>query len=107
LKGLNYYRLRQVDADERFEYSNIITIDNKSINTILVVPNPVKDVLHVSSNIENGRIDVLNLNGTLLSSQLFSGRNMDIDLSNLPKGIYFIKLMDEPGNQMVEKIVKH
>lgn len=42
--GLHYYRLAQTDIDGRISYSPIVAITlKKTINTILINPNPVKD----------------------------------------------------------------
>ncbi|MEM0992344.1 MAG: hypothetical protein AAGI49_04865 [Bacteroidota bacterium] len=48
LSGINYYRLRQVDFDGAFEYSDIIAV-KASIEQekILLYPTTVKDILHI------------------------------------------------------------
>ncbi len=66
----------------------------------------MKGRLSISSNIDNGRVEILTVNGAVLISELFSNKNIELNLADLPKGIYFVKLMDEQGNQLVEKIVK-
>jgi len=106
LKGLNYYRLRQVDHDDTFEYSNVITIKNKSIATLKVMPNPTQDLVNVFSNIEKGRIHILDVTGASLLSQFINSSNTSLSLAELPKGIYFIRLMDFNGHQIVEKLFK-
>lgn len=48
--GLNYYRLRQVDFDGAFSYSDILvvrTVPSLKEDGILVFPNPVKETLFV------------------------------------------------------------
>ncbi|MEQ9302919.1 MAG: T9SS type A sorting domain-containing protein [Marinoscillum sp.] len=43
-KGINYYRLRQVDFDGQFEYSGIIAVNNDSYYQgmdVSVYPNPI------------------------------------------------------------------
>ena len=48
--GQNYYRLKQVDVDESFEYSNIVTVffdDNGQ--ALQVYPNPSSDYFYTRS----------------------------------------------------------
>lgn len=46
--GMNYYRLKQVDQDETFEYSNVITIEYKVPQAaVQVFPNPTKEVFYI------------------------------------------------------------
>jgi len=43
-KGVNYYRLKQVDFDGAFEYSDMVTVDmgNKKVGKYRLFPNPVR-----------------------------------------------------------------
>ncbi|MFM2358802.1 MAG: hypothetical protein RLY16_795, partial [Bacteroidota bacterium] len=43
MKGLNYYRLRMADIDNRVSYSSIVKINFESVKKITVYPNPVTD----------------------------------------------------------------
>ena len=106
LDGINYYRLRQVDLDGRFDYSNVITIENKSISSFEIIPNPAYESISIVSNIEKGKAELISLNGTVLWSDFFNTSTLSLDLSTIPKGIYFVKILDKNGNQQVQKIVK-
>ncbi len=107
LIGINYYRLRQVDHDERFDYSNIITIENKSISSIILSPNPAYETVSISSNIDRGQVEVLDLNGVVLKTEVIDQRIITLNVRDLPKGIYFIKVLDNNGHQAVEKLIRH
>ncbi|MGF2412513.1 MAG: LamG-like jellyroll fold domain-containing protein, partial [Ferruginibacter sp.] len=43
LEGTVYYRLKMVDVNDHFTYSNIIRLTNSPINQLTIYPNPVSD----------------------------------------------------------------
>jgi hypothetical protein len=61
----NYYRLRQVDFDGQFKYTNIIQITFEQSNnlSIKIYPNPASDYI-IIENIEVGKtVQIFNVNG--------------------------------------------
>ncbi len=54
VKGINYYRLRQVDFDGAFDYSSMVTveIEGKALATYRLFPNPVQSSFTIE--LENG-----------------------------------------------------
>ncbi|MCW3086256.1 MAG: hypothetical protein JWP12_3622 [Bacteroidetes bacterium] len=78
-------------------------------NKLTVYPNPANDVVTVQ--IENvllnrsATLSLYNTTGQLISETRISKEKTEIDLSSLPKGIYFIRLQDE-HNVITKKITK-
>jgi hypothetical protein len=76
-----------------------------------IYPNPVSDVLmvsHTSVDFFNGSIYLVSMEGKLIESfeELTFGKlNQAIDMSRLPKGVYFIKIETDKG-VIVQKVVK-
>jgi hypothetical protein len=112
-----FYRLKQVDKDGHISYSNVIFIKGGQLNTLslsAVYPNPAKNKLNVivSSPASNQiSLVITNLAGKRISQQSFSvingGNNLDLNVSNLPAGSYFIKAICNNGcNSAVSKFVK-
>ncbi|SFU60600.1 Por secretion system C-terminal sorting domain-containing protein [Pustulibacterium marinum] len=83
---------------------NFLANDDFAYATIECYPNPVKDVLHISSDkpIENVRI--YNLNGALLKESKSFGA---IDVSQLASGVYFVQLTGETGSTLTKKFIKY
>lgn len=74
--------------------------DIKNQPTIKLFPNPVVDILKVSTS-EKTKINIFNINGqSVLTQDLEKGTN-DVDVFNLSNGIYFVTV----GNK-TQKIVK-
>jgi len=90
-KGLNYYRLHQVDNDGEFEYSPIRSVTvllNSSV--FQLVPNPGQDVVElVSNSFAPGSIFTMHdaIGREVLQVPLMDGR-MSIDVYDLPSGLY-------------------
>jgi hypothetical protein len=87
--GKNYYRLKMVDKDGRFEYSNVIFLENKNkVKSLSVYPNPSNGILHIVTSNENSKLLIFNEIGILVRS--YDSVLNKIDLSDLPSGVYFI-----------------
>ncbi len=110
-----YYRLAQVDADGKINYSRVVTVklQNSSANNFTVSPNPFSSSLNVSLNWgtnEAGVVKVINMLGRVVASksiQLNKGENyVSIDeLSGLPSGNYLLQVNSADGS-LVKEITK-
>ncbi len=96
-----YYRLKQVDFDGRFIYSNTVSVTRPLNHQISVYPIPSgKEVTcsFYSSGKSEVKIVVSDLMGSILMSEnrcVVSGENsFRMDISRLPHGIYFIIVSD-------------
>ena len=97
LSGDNYYRLKQVDFDGAFEYSEILVIKNE--NTFELNFYPTLIINNGTLQFESAeRVEVLiqvyDLNGRVFKTErlpLEKGSNrLEMDFSFLPKGMYFL-----------------
>jgi hypothetical protein len=104
--NLLLYRLRQVDQDNHFKYSNVVRISTASAQTDLqVYPNPFRDQLSVGFNSaapQSLSILITDLSGKTVHSyirQVVTGNNNIhlTGLAQLPKGIYHLLIRDESG----------
>ncbi len=112
-----YYRLKQVDTDNKFTLSNIVITDCKNIDipetTFIVYPNPFKsDINIVTENLpkEEAIINIYNMLGSLIYQSKVNPVNgqsfTNIDLEHLPPAMYVVKLIS--GDYIgIAKIEKH
>lgn len=91
-------------AIDDLSFTAVAGIDNPEID-VTVYPNPVIDVLNVSSNNVRGMIEVYDLFGKVVLSQDFLG-TAALDVAQLNKGTYFLMLKDEQGNLFRETFLK-
>jgi len=78
--------------------------NNTSFNNLEIVPNPVRDVLTVSAN-KKSVAKIYNTTGQLMISQIIEGGDNSINVQQLAKGIYIIKLKSE-GTELSRKFIK-
>lgn len=103
--GTNYYRLKQLDTDGKFEYSPIRTANYGDVNSIAIYPNPTKDVLIVNLGNQSADIQVFDLTGRLLiNTNSSSNAIQNIDFTNFENGVYILRVNGN-GWHKVEKIV--
>ncbi len=99
--GEHYYRLKQVDTDGNYEYSEIVAITcvNTAPENVEIFPNPVKDVATVNLNLATNvdiRATIFDAQGSLISEQnqeMDEGfHNIHFDTRLLPKGVYIMQV---------------
>lgn len=98
-QSIEYYRLKQIDFDGKFEYSKVISkysiISDSELN---IYPNPTENILKISLSkpINNATIKCYNLNGVLIFEKNdFSGKEYDVNISSQISGIYFIQVFTD------------
>jgi hypothetical protein len=108
VNGINFYRLKQVDIDAKFEYSVTRTVNFNTATSITLMPNPTVDRLYIIGNSA----------GTLQSVTLFSADGKEvltthdfllgnsIDMRNFAPGIYNVKIVQRSGFIDVMKVIK-
>ena len=105
-KSINYYRLKLVDKDRKYSYSDIKSINNITELQINLHPNPVKRNLILDFNSEKENkilIMVFNSEGKNVlqkSVRLSAGSTTEVvNVEKLNAGTYFIKVMNNNYEQ--------
>lgn len=115
LAGINYYRLKSVDADGKVSYSNVVALLNKDkgFEIVSLAPNPVRDeaILSVTSADKTiMEIVVSDLNGKQISKQrlsLIAGNNqVPLNLRNVAAGTYQVTGLTADGQMKSLRFVK-
>jgi hypothetical protein len=106
--GVNYYRLRQVDLDGSFKYSDVVAVDFQATqNSVLHIwPNPTGEGANLSNLSDRDLyIDMLTADGRLLK-RIFLGANKQrfYDLQDYPAGVYLLQVRDG-GRMFSERLV--
>ncbi|ADY51299.1 hypothetical protein Pedsa_0723 [Pseudopedobacter saltans DSM 12145] len=110
LAGINYYRLKQVDKNGTFSYSeNIVAINTQlSIEGLKAYPNPGLGIVNIQlpSESDDADINVYNQAGKLVESYTnVSGSTHIVDISKQPTGVYYIQVV-EKGKSKLSKYLK-
>lgn len=107
-KTISQYRIRQIDFDGRFEYSEIRSVAGEAqLGKLIVYPNPS----------DNGRVSVVleetkGLHDALLTDisgrtiKQWKGISNNFTIDNLNPGLYHLRILSrETGKQTIEKIL--
>jgi hypothetical protein len=108
------YRLRIANIDvsgidtcffeEDFEINlnpqTSVGIHTSETTRLSVFPNPAHDYIRISSSNTNpiGLIEIVDIHGRVVGQHSLFGKQMDISISELPHGIYFIRVLSEKGH---------
>ncbi|GAA4432305.1 hypothetical protein GCM10023091_04170 [Ravibacter arvi] len=93
VRGINYYRLKQLDADGSHIYSAIEALRFEAVKKALVVyPNPVTDGKLLLTLPQSGafKLSVFNIAGVEVLKTAQSGNSVDI--SGLRTGVYVLRI---------------
>ena len=93
-----YYRLKMVDKNGSFTYSNIITITrNQKLQTFSIYPNPATTSVQLQfSKTLHGKasVEISNMEGKVVMKKVCGVDGNKITLSNiLPSGTYSVKVI--------------
>lgn len=104
LSGVNYYRLKQVDIDGAFEYSDVVSVKMDKAANIRITPTSTLDYVTVNTG-EASSIVLRSVNGQVMNSQSDIEGNFTVDMANFPQGIYYLTI-EINGSIQTEKVVR-
>ena len=115
-RGENYYRLKQIDFNGNFEYSNIVSIKLESNRNIVgeIYPNPTAsrmvNLSYDAMTAEHLSIAVFSISGkleTIFPISILKGENnLQLDLSTLSNGIYLLNFSNAINSNW-RKLILH
>ncbi len=94
----NYYRLKHVEQDNTFTYSDIISLRFLPAEAIVLFPNPVREELQFWYDRtmwrEDARFEICNTTGQAVhSAEVAKGWGMTLNVENLEQGVYFLRVI--------------
>lgn len=97
--GVNYYKLKQLDFNGAFEFTDIRTVDFKSsVERASIYPNPTSGELNIElPDFEPGKVvfQVMNINKKVVFEKIYENSdalNHQINLMDLPASVYVLKV---------------
>jgi hypothetical protein len=112
--GSDFYRLKMIDENGQFEYSNILLVNliNTNSNQLIAYPNPASVFVTLQFNSDNAvqlAFELFDNSGRrLISKNFFVAKGLNYfsipDIGNLSKGIYILKASNE-NKIFVQKLV--
>lgn len=95
--GYELWRMTSTGIAERVKY------DAK----IALFPNPTQDILNIENQDEEpfNKYNLYDLKGVLIKTNTFSGKNLNINIQDLPASTYFLELVSDK-KRAVKKFIK-
>ncbi len=104
-EGTHYYRLKMVDQNGTFTYSEIRWVKMSTQPTMTLYPNPANRMITITGTKANGTIRLLTMDGRLVKQMRTDGTSMVVDVSNLAQGTYIVQYLNE-GTQQQFTLIK-
>jgi hypothetical protein len=96
--GTNYYRLKMINLDGSFAYSNVIKINTDEVITELkLYPNPVHDILNIdfaTTNSGNITLKISDASGNVILQKFIHSNvntlSTSFNIQNFASGVYYV-----------------
>jgi hypothetical protein len=101
-KGVNYYRLKQVDYDGTYEYSSVVSIDVSEVASIIIAPNPIRQHSELTifiNDVTDFDFILMDMTGRIVQSYQNLDNNI-ITINDLSPGIYLYQI--QVNNQVLK-----
>ncbi len=105
--GLHYYRLKMVDVDGTFGFSEIASVNLPTRSReVSLYPSPASEKLTISAGGPVESYEIVNALGQVVGKgTLTGGLNRQITVKHLPPGIYHVRVRMEDGGWVARKVV--
>ena len=110
VNGRNYYRIKEVDRDGKYMYSNVVsTVFDKTIS--IVYPNPTSGNITLKvNNFSEASLSyqLVNVDGKTLKANIIKASETLIQLTHFPSGTYILNIIGMDNSMSKSfKIVKN
>lgn len=107
VKGVNYYRLRQVDFDGTTTETRIevAEIAEKGSATVSIFPNPADDLVMIQ-HAAKGNWQLFNAQGKLVNESQYNG-DFRLNIASLEHGVYVLRLVSDQGTFVQSLVIEH
>ena len=98
LNPSNYYRLKQVDFDGNFSYSNILEVSSSDKDIAMkIYPNPTHNSITIENIDPQYPIFIVDYLGRIVKKEIIQETQTTIDINNLVSGVYILYHKDKMG----------
>ena len=97
LQGISYYRLQSADLDGKFTWSPVVTVTISSALFVSMFPNPASSSINLWVSAAIAAVKptafIYDSKGSLVQSTRIVNNRQQLNISLLPAGLYYIKIM--------------
>ncbi len=103
INGTNYYKIKEVGYNGETHYSKIVSAKYEGLE-IDIYPNPLGNMLYLTSNFSLQKIEIINPLGKVVKT--VENPLQEIDISDLAASVYYVKCIDKNGGYVLKNIIK-
>ncbi len=107
-QGVNSYRIQVILKSGAVLYSEVVSIYHFTDASVIIYPNPALQhtpVNLITNKAGRVRIAVFSAGGQLMQQQILTGLSNKMMLTPLPKGMYFIRVLEDDGKRYTQKLI--
>lgn len=97
-QGINYYRLKQVDKDGKFSYSQIVNVVFDNNNMFVVYPNPAVNVLNIKgmNAAKDYHLIIHDAKGNAIAeTNVHNNSAYAWNIENISSGFYYLEIISD------------
>lgn len=112
LPGVNYYRLKQTDLNNAFEYSKIVALDvSLEVKKLAVYPNPITTQINVKFNsnelVNKVVYSLSSTDGRVVYQEASDKTAIEIPAAGLTPGVFFLNVTNNGKHVETIKLLKN
>jgi len=104
-----HYRLKLIDLDNKFVYSDVKSVRLSSSASVRVYPNPSSDYATITLDSKSGntKIRLINQNGQVMTEKSVPANSaaLSLPLKQYQDGAYVLSIADQSGNQQTIRLI--
>jgi hypothetical protein len=100
-----YYRIKQIDVDGKFTYTDIKSVKINSKKEIVIYPTPAKDVVTIDGYYTIKSMQLFDISGRLMHE--WNNVPPTINVANINAGMYMLKIVLKTNEVITERIIKN
>lgn len=104
--GINLYRIKQIDINGNYKYSEIRTVYFSNGSLVKVYPTITSTSITIYGLASDMSFNLFDMNGRSLIQGSLSIGSKELNISNYSKGLYLLKVANSNGTTQVFKILK-
>ena len=107
LPGINFYRLKQLDIDGRYEFSRVVSLQFEDVVQIKTFPNPVSDhvTILLPASMTGANLTIMAADGKIVHRALVTTLEQKINCGLWANGVYMVQIRKDQ-KIVIQKLVK-
>ncbi|MBS1734261.1 MAG: T9SS type A sorting domain-containing protein, partial [Bacteroidetes bacterium] len=105
VRGRNFYRLKMIDIDSRFQYSGTAQVDFKETGSFSVSPNPASEIINLKADEPIRKLMLTDINGRLVKEFVIRATN-SYKISDIKAGLYILRISTDHGVESIKLLIQ-